>query len=370
MSTTTRTHPDTPAAHTSAGVRLERVRKRYDGAPVLDGIDLHVPNRGFVVVVGPSGCGKTTCLRIMAGLEDVDGGRVLIGDRDVTAVPARDRRVAMVFQSFALYPHLTVEENIAFPLRLEAKHDRRGGPSRAEIARRLQEVTSMLEIGSLTARRPGQLSGGQRQRVALARAIVRQPEVFLMDEPLSSLDARLRAQTRAELVQLHRRLDTTVVYVTHDQVEAMTMATHLIVMDGGRIMQEGPPRDVYARPANTFVAAFLGSPPMNLLRLPAGGAVLRSGDDRLRPVQVGWRPAHGELVGPAAPGGPGLWLEAVTQLVELLGEEVIVTIRGPWGEAKVLRPAAQPVPTPGEEVTVHVPPDRVHRFDPVTGARR
>ncbi|OLT20856.1 hypothetical protein BJF78_34930 [Pseudonocardia sp. CNS-139] len=268
-------------------------------------------NGSFTVLVGPSGCGKSTCLRALAGLETLDAGQVLIDGADVTAAPARSRGLSMVFQDFALYPNMTVEGNVTFGLSLQARHDRRSGPSKAEIRRRCAEVLAMLELDGLEKRRPSELSGGQRQRVALARAIVRRPRAFLMDEPLSNLDAQLRAQTRTQLVRLHRTLGTTFLYVTHDQVEAMSMATHLVVMNRGRIVQQGTPEDVYEHPVSTFVARFIGSPQMNLadVTVSATGVVTGDGVSGLLdpagagPRTVGWRPGRSVPAGgPAARG--------------------------------------------------------------------
>jgi multiple sugar transport system ATP-binding protein len=239
-------------------VAFDHVTKRYGDVIAVDDLTLDVADQEFLVLVGPSGCGKTTALRMLAGLDDPSSGDILIGERVVTEVAALDRDIAMVFQSYALYPHMTVRRNIEFPLRS------RKVPA-AERDKLVAEAAASLDLGQLLDRKPAQLSGGQRQRVALARAIVRRPAVFLMDEPLSNLDAKLRVQTRAELVELQRRLATTVVYVTHDQVEAMTMADRIAVMDHGVLQQVGTPLDVYNNPANVFVARFIGAPGMNLL---------------------------------------------------------------------------------------------------------
>ncbi|MCM3924016.1 ABC transporter ATP-binding protein, partial [Frankia sp. AiPs1] len=266
----------TTGGMTTDGITLAGIVKRYGAHPALDVPRLGVPAGSLTVVVGPSGCGKSTGLRVVAGLETPDEGRVLIDGTDVTHLPPGERGVALVFQDFALYPHMTVERNIDFGLRLAARHDRRFGPSRAEISSRVAEVCAMLGLSELRRRRPEQLSGGERQRVGLARAIVRRPAVLLLDEPLSSLDAQLRQRARAELVRLHRELGNTVVLVTHDQLEALSMGTNLVVMNRGRVIQAGPPEQVYRYPADTFVATFLGSPPMNLHSVaPAGdGRVL------------------------------------------------------------------------------------------------
>ncbi|MEK7384097.1 MAG: sn-glycerol-3-phosphate ABC transporter ATP-binding protein UgpC [Elusimicrobiota bacterium] len=239
-------------------VSLKGVRKSFDGNPVIKGVDLDVSKGEFLVMVGPSGCGKTTLLRLIAGLETADEGSIEIGGRVVSDVPPRDRDVAMVFQSYALYPHMSVRENLAFGLKLRKFPE-------AEISGRVAEAAGLLELTSLLDRRPKALSGGQRQRVAMGRAIVRHPQVFLFDEPLSNLDTALRVQMRGELSRLHRRLGATMVYVTHDQVEAMTLANRVAVFNQGVLQQAGPPLELYHRPANRFVAGFLGSPAMNFL---------------------------------------------------------------------------------------------------------
>ncbi|MEO7118857.1 MAG: sn-glycerol-3-phosphate ABC transporter ATP-binding protein UgpC, partial [Candidatus Limnocylindrales bacterium] len=244
-----------------ASVTFDRIWKRYGDVVAVQDLNLEIADGEFLVLVGPSGCGKTTSLRMIAGLESVTEGEVRIGDRVVNDLQPRDRDVAMVFQSYALYPHMTVRDNLAFGLKL--RH-----VAKAEIDRRVAEAARMTELTNLLARKPKELSGGQRQRVALGRAIVREPAVFLMDEPLSNLDAKLRVQTRAEIALLHQRLKTTVVYVTHDQVEAMTMGDRIAVMNKGVIQQLGTPQQLYENPRNVFVAGFVGSPPMNLLPAP------------------------------------------------------------------------------------------------------
>src|SRR3954469_20677123 len=248
-------------------VRFERVTKRFGAHHAADGIDLDVESGECLVLLGPSGCGKTTLLRLLAGLETLDGGEIWIGDRRVDQLEPARRDVAMVFQNYALYPHLSVFDNIAFPLR--TRHVEAG-----EIDRRVREAAARVGLPDLLARRPAQLSGGQQQRVALARAIVRNPTVYLMDEPLSNLDAQLRLQTRTELKRLHRELGTTMIYVTHDQSEAMTLGSRIAVMRGGSIVQIGAPLELYRRPVNTFVAPFLGSPPMNLIEDSRHGATV------------------------------------------------------------------------------------------------
>src|ERR1700690_3324888 len=239
-----------------APVTFDHVTKRFGGVTAVDDLDLDITDGEFMVLVGPSGCGKTTSLRMVAGLEEISSGTLRIGDRVVNDVAPKDRDIAMVFQSYALYPHMTVRDNLAFGLKL--RH-----VAKADIERRVNEAADILELGPLLARKPRELSGGQRQRVALGRAIVREPAVFLMDEPLSNLDAKLRVQMRFEIQKLHRRLGTTSLYVTHDQVEAMTLAQRMIVMNAGRAEQIGTPMDVYQNPASAFVAGFIGSPAMN-----------------------------------------------------------------------------------------------------------
>jgi len=246
-----------------SSVRFEAASRRFDGQQkmAVNALDLHIEDGEFLVLVGPSGCGKTTSLRMLAGLEDVDGGRILVGDKDVTHLPPKSRDIAMVFQNYALYPHMTVAENMAFALKI-ARHDK------SDIAARVAEAAKMLDITELLDRKPKALSGGQRQRVAMGRAIVRSPQVFLMDEPLSNLDAKLRVQTRSQISQLQRRLGTTTIYVTHDQVEAMTMGDRVAVLKEGFLQQCATPRELYDNPANMFVAGFMGSPGMNLIEVP------------------------------------------------------------------------------------------------------
>src|SRR5215469_4530822 len=258
-----------------AGIEFERVFKRFPGGvTAVEDLSLAIRDGEFMIFVGPSGCGKTTALRMVAGLEEISEGEIRIGGRRVNELDAQDRDIAMVFQNYALYPHKSVRDNIAFPLRMQRM-------GRAEISRRVGEVATLLGIEALLERRPGELSGGQRQRVAMGRAIVRHPQVFLMDEPLSNLDAKLRIQMRVELVRLHRRLGVTTIYVTHDQTEAMTLGQRVTVLNQGRIQQVAPPRELYAWPANAFVAGFIGSPPMNLLRGRLTGEGVDLGGNRL-----------------------------------------------------------------------------------------
>ncbi len=313
-----------------SGVVLDKIVKRYGAAQVVHGIDLEIEPQEFVVLVGPSGCGKSTTLRMIAGLEEISGGNLTIADRHVNNVAPKDRDVAMVFQNYALYPHLNVADNIAFGLRIRKT-------KKPEIAKSVAEVAEILGLTDYLDRRPADLSGGQRQRVAMGRAIVRHPEVFLFDEPLSNLDAKLRTQMRAEIKRLHKRLGVTSIYVTHDQVEAMTLADRIVVMRDGRIEQIGRPMDLFNNPVNTFVAGFIGSPPMNQLT-----AVVEGGDDapfamlgeakvklpRLpqlqgqagRKVIVGIRPEHA-LITPVD-GASAIPLDL--DLVETLGSEALL----------------------------------------------
>ena len=332
-------------------VEFRSVTKRFgDDPPVVHALDLRIEAGEFMVLVGPSGCGKSTTLRMLAGLEDVSDGTIHIGGRDVTYVPPAQRSVAMVFQSYALYPHMTVAQNLAFPLKM-------AGVGRAKAQAAVEEVSKILRLEALLGRRPRELSGGQRQRVAIGRAIVRAPDVFLFDEPLSNLDAGLRGQVRVELARLHRRLGTTMVYVTHDQVEALTLGDRIAIFNRGRIEQVGAPMEVYRRPSNRFVAGFLGSPPINFL----SGSALRDGGARFevprcgklpapdipaedfgRVQSVGVRPEHLKVVANDAEWG----LAGQLDLVEHLGDysiayvkldsdagSVAVKLDGPQGEA-------------------------------------
>ena len=285
-----------------ARVLLRDVRKSYTDLQVIHGVSMDIADGEFVVIVGPSGCGKSTLLRMVAGLETITAGEIVIGDRVVNNLEPKDRDIAMVFQNYALYPHMSVYGNMAYGLRIK-------GFSKEEIENRVQKAAAILELKAFLERKPRQLSGGQRQRVAMGRAIVREPAVFLFDEPLSNLDAKLRVQMRAELQGLHRRLGTTSLYVTHDQVEAMTLANRMIVMNAGRAEQIGAPLEVYARPASTFVASFIGSPPMNLIPQQRSG----------RPVLFGIRPEHLE---PCAESEAKLVLEV--DLIEPLGADTLV----------------------------------------------
>ncbi|MDA8034283.1 MAG: ABC transporter ATP-binding protein [Actinomycetota bacterium] len=353
-----------------ARIAVEGVTKRYGQTVALDAVDLSVDDGEFLVLLGPSGCGKTTLLRIIAGLVEPTAGRVVVGDRDVTALPPRARDVAMVFQSYALYPHLSVERNLAFGLRVRRR-------PKQEIAHRVGEVAGQLALDALLSRRPKQLSGGQRQRVALGRAMVRDPLAFLMDEPLSNLDAQLRTATRLELAALHRRLGTTFVYVTHDQIEAMTMATRIAVLNGGRLEQVGTPADVYDWPATTFVARFVGAPGMNLLeatalsrdgvvRVVADGfdAALERGHLAARPVLVGVRPERLRL--DTATSGPRCTGRVVA--VENVGSEEVALVR--CGPAHLSWRGPRPLGVrPGDDVRLTTDRAHLHLFDPASTRR-
>jgi multiple sugar transport system ATP-binding protein len=347
-------------------VRYESVCKSFGGVDAVIDLDLHVPDGCFLALLGPSGCGKTTALRIMAGLEEPTSGRVFIGDDDVTRLQPRDRDVAMVFQSYALYPHKNVRDNIAYPLRARRV-------PRSEHGARVSRVASLLSIEALLDRRPRQLSGGQRQRVALARAIVREPRVFLMDEPLSNLDAQLRSQMRVEIKHLQRELQVTTLYVTHDQVEAMTMADLVAVMRDGELQQLAPPTELYDHPANLFVARFCGSPPMNILHGAVEGGAFRhpAGDIRLAgpaadgPAVLGFRPEHVTIVEPGAAGA----VAGEIYVVEPLGNETLVAVKV-HDELINVRAPADFAPSVGAPCGLLPAAGRLHLFDPDSGAAR
>jgi multiple sugar transport system ATP-binding protein len=330
-----------------AGVRLSNVSKRFGDVTAVDNVVLDIGDREFMVLLGPSGCGKSTLLRMIAGLEEPSAGEIFIGDQLVNDVAPKQRDIAMVFQSYALYPHKSVLANIEFPLKTRGV----GARERSHAAR---EAAQVLGLSELLGRKPGALSGGQRQRVALARAIVRNPAVFLMDEPLSNLDAKLRGETRAELIALHQRVEGTFVYVTHDQVEAMTMGTRVAVMQRGVLEQVGPPQEVYDKPAGLFVAQFLGTPPMNVF--PAG--TLEPGD-----LLVGVRPEHITL----DREGP---LTARVLLVEALGYERLITCVLPNEARVVARTYDVDGPREGEAVFINAEARHRHHFDPVSGKRQ
>ena len=333
-----------------ARIELNHVVKRYGkGAStptVIHDLSAQILDGEFVVIVGPSGCGKSTLLRMVAGLEDISGGEIRIGERVVNDLEPADRDIAMVFQNYALYPHMRVFENMAYGLKIQKM------PA-PEIQARVDKAAAILELGHLLARKPRELSGGQRQRVAMGRAIVRQPQVFLFDEPLSNLDAKLRAQTRLEIQKLHRELGITSLFVTHDQVEAMTLAQRMIVMNAGRMEQFGTPEEVYSRPASTFVASFMGSPPMNLLQHAPGG---RAGS------LLGIRPEHLDI------GDQGWSL--VVETVEMLGAERLVYARL-GDELLVIRiHEDQGAPALGSTIHALPRPERLHWFDTATGLRQ
>jgi multiple sugar transport system ATP-binding protein len=349
-------------------VEIESITKSFDGPAVVDGLNLTLEDGSLTVLVGPSGCGKSTTLRIVAGLESADAGTVRIGGRDVTRATPRERDVAMVFQNYALYPNLTVAGNIAFPLR-------NSGVGKADAAERAREAAERVGIAPLLDRKPRQLSGGQQQRVAIARALVRTPSVFLFDEPLSNLDAKLRIELRSEIRRLQQELGITALYVTHDQEEAMTIADQLVVLDSGRIVQRGTPEELYRRPANTFVAGFIGSPSTNLLpgRLSGGffkadGLVWQAPAGPDRDFTLGVRPED-LLVEPAGDDGDG-----TVEVVELLGPRYVLIVKAGSHRLTAVVEAASvagwaTAPAPGDAVSVSVRPGRAHLFDGSTGER-
>ncbi len=346
-----------------ATITYDRATRLFPGSdvPAVDQLDLHIEDGEFLVLVGPSGCGKSTSLRMLAGLEEVDGGRILIGGRDVTNSEPKDRDIAMVFQNYALYPHMSVAENMGFALKL-------AGTDKSEIRRRVGEAADMLDLRDYLDRKPKALSGGQRQRVAMGRAIVRQPQVFLMDEPLSNLDAKLRVQTRTQIAQLQRRLGTTTVYVTHDQVEAMTMGDRVAVLKGGILQQCASPRELYRRPVNVFVAGFMGSPSMNLFTLPVTDGGISFGDQLIqvprntlaaagREVVLGIRPEHIEL----ADSGHEIEID----VVEELGSEAFIFGRTRVGrryESIVARVDWRNPPEKGQVVHARIDASHAHVF--------
>jgi multiple sugar transport system ATP-binding protein len=353
-----------------ADLAFHGVSKRYGDVSVIEGLDLEIKDHELMVLVGPSGCGKSTALRMIAGLEEISAGTIEIGGRVVNHLAPKDRDIAMVFQSYALYPHMTVRENLEFGLRM------RGTP-RDEINRRVDSAADILGIPHLLQRKPKDLSGGQRQRVAVGRAIVRQPAVFLFDEPLSNLDAKLRVQTRAEITKLQQSLGTTSVYVTHDQIEAMTMGHRITVMRDGRIQQIGTPAEVYEQPANVFVAQFIGTPPMNLIAATVVEGMLRTSAfslpiaARLRgvlqdgqAVVLGIRPEHISHAAEAVRGTP-VPIEAVVDVVEPIGHESIVYASA-GGERLVAIFDPHATPRAGERITMVVDADAVHVFDAKT----
>ena len=355
-----------------ANVVFEHVTKRFDETEAVQDLSLEIADGDFLVLVGPSGCGKSTALRMVAGLEEVSEGTIRIDDRAVNHIPPGQRDVAMVFQSYALYPQMSVYDNLAFGLRNQ-------GVAKSEIDRRVREAAKILDLEELIKRKPRQLSGGQRQRVALGRAIVREPVAFLMDEPLSNLDAKLRVQTRAEILKLQQRLGTTTIYVTHDQVEAMTMGDRIAVMNRGVLQQVGTPEELYTTPVNVFVAGFIGSPAMNLVRVGSsttdGGKPVLRGDglglelpERLAgavgskgSLVVGFRPEH-LRVAASDPDPSDVRIPATVDVVEYLGDEQLVHLHA--GDVNlVARVPVEPRARPGQDVNLTLPPSKLHVFD-------
>lgn len=361
-----------------ARVLLDQISCRFRTATAIEQISFEVPDGQLWVLVGPSGCGKSTILRTIAGLEPVTEGNLYIGDRLMNQIPARDRDVAMVFQNYALYPHMTVAENLGFGLKMR-------GVSSAKIQPQIEIVARSLQMSHLLDRKPGQLSGGQQQRVALGRAIVRQPQVFLLDEPLSNLDAQLRDETRAELKQLHQQLGITTLYVTHDQVEAMTLADQIVVLKQGKIQQIGTPQQVYAQPQNQMVATFLGNPPMNLLPATYAEGQFHLANQTLscpdrwqsllktgQSIRLGIRPEHLFFSAPGEANGEANSLQVEVQLVEPLGREILV--RSILPDPLTAPPTLiqfQVMPSvqlhPGDRVSVRLDFEHLLVFDPETG---
>jgi multiple sugar transport system ATP-binding protein len=355
-----------------ATVTFDHVYKRYGDVTAVSDLNLEIGDGEFMVLVGPSGCGKTTSLRMIAGLEEISDGQLRIGDRVVNDVAPKDRDIAMVFQSYALYPHMSVRDNLAFGLKLRKV-------PKSDIEKRISEAAGILQLEKLLDRKPKELSGGQRQRVALGRAIVREPAVFLMDEPLSNLDAKLRVQTRAEIARLHQRLGTTMVYVTHDQVEAMTMGQRIAVMSDGLLQQVGTPQQLYDHPVNRFVAGFIGSPSMNFVEtdVPDGDGEIETADLTVPvppafkegmagmdgKVVVGFRPEHlelGEVAGPAAV------VKGTADVVEYLGNEELLHVTSGGKDIVAIVDSSHRV-KPGDVVKLKLPADKLHMFHPETG---
>ncbi|MDH0616270.1 MULTISPECIES: sn-glycerol-3-phosphate ABC transporter ATP-binding protein UgpC [unclassified Agrobacterium] len=353
-----------------ASVELKNIAKSYASLDVIHGISLDIADGEFIALVGPSGCGKSTLLRMIAGLEEITDGDILIGDKVVNGMTPRERNIAMVFQSYALYPHMTVAENMGFNLKL-------AGQPKNVIEERVAEAARMLDLGKLLDRKPSQLSGGQRQRVAMGRAVVRNPAVFLFDEPLSNLDAKLRVQMRSEIKTLHQKVGTTSIYVTHDQIEAMTLADRVVVLNHGRIEQQGTPLELYKTPANLFVAAFIGSPAMNLIecvvdgegdqpaaRLKDGTAIRIAASRKVKrgqPVTIGLRPEHiGSTI------GGDISLSGRTLLVEPTGAQTHVVFELAGDQVTAVVDGEQPVKvnTPFAATVHH---ERVHVFDRASG---
>ncbi|MCL1871157.1 MAG: sn-glycerol-3-phosphate ABC transporter ATP-binding protein UgpC [Promicromonosporaceae bacterium] len=368
-----------------ATVTFDHATRVYPGTerPAVDQLNLHIEDGEFLVLVGPSGCGKSTSLRMLAGLEDVNGGRILIGDRDVTDVQPKDRDIAMVFQNYALYPHMSVADNMGFALKI-------AGTPKAEIRQRVEEAAKILDLTEYLDRKPKALSGGQRQRVAMGRAIVRQPQVFLMDEPLSNLDAKLRVQTRTQIASLQRRLGVTTVYVTHDQTEALTMGDRIAVLKAGLLQQVGTPREMYDTPSNVFVAGFIGSPAMNIgtFDVRDGAALVGSASIPLDAsvvsglteadngkVTVGFRPESLDVVAAGTPGS----FQVETNLVEELGSDAFLygSLKGDAvgdlsagdSDQVIVRINPRNVPMKGEVINVAIKPGQAHVFSAATGNR-
>ncbi|TKT69819.1 sn-glycerol-3-phosphate ABC transporter ATP-binding protein UgpC [Aquamicrobium sp. LC103] len=349
-----------------SSVAVRNVVKSYGEHTIIEDLSFDIQDGEFMVFVGPSGCGKSTLLRMIAGLESFQRGEIAIGSRVVNFVPARDRNIAMVFQDYALYPHMTIRNNMSFGLKMR-------GTDKAEIERRVAQASEILQIGHLLDRKPRALSGGQRQRVAMGRAIVREPDVFLFDEPLSNLDAKLRVEVRTEIKRLHARLKTTMIYVTHDQVEAMTMADRIVVLRGGAVEQIGTPADLYHEPRTRFVAGFIGSPAMNFLPVHINGEtatlatgdqvqVRRLGSSAAAPGELGIRPEH---IGITAPGGHGV--ECVVDVVEPLGSDTLLSVT--VGDTPVMvRLPGDVVPKAGDRLQLAFVPGKALAFD-ANGAR-
>ncbi len=359
-------------------VIFDHVTKAFDTFTAVNDFTLEIEDGEFLVLVGPSGCGKSTALRCLAGLEEISSGRIIIGERDVTYLDPKDRDIAMVFQNYALYPHMSVRDNMAFGLKLR-------NTSKDEIARRVNNAADILGITQLLDRKPRALSGGQRQRVALGRAIVREPQCFLMDEPLSNLDAKLRVQTRAEIIKLQKRLKTTTVYVTHDQVEAMTMGDRIAVMNAGELQQLDTPQNLYDFPANRFVATFIGSPAMNVFPAivadQASAPAITAGDFRVlvpssraervreragQNVLVGIRPEHIQIVEYAEDANEGNTINLPVDLVEHLGSETLLHLRGPEDDIIVARVDPRSAVKAGDIAKLSVNTHQLHVFDPKT----
>ena len=351
-----------------ADIVLNEVSKSYGAVSVLEGVSLHIKSGEFIVFLGPSGCGKSTLLRMIAGLEEVNRGEIHIGDRRVDQLPPNQRGVAMVFQNYALYPHMKVRENMSFGLQ-------NIGTPKAEITRRVEEAARMLEIGPLLDRRPAQLSGGQRQRVAIGRAIVREPQAFLLDEPLSNLDAGLRVRTRVELAQLHQRIGTTMIFVTHDQTEAMTLASRIVVMNNRKVEQVGTPMEVYLRPASRFVAGFVGSPAMNVLPVAAiadegGRARVTVGDTAIpTTIPLTGLPVREDLTFGVRPDALRVAanengrLAGTVALVERLGDRTLVHVRLTGGGSVIAEDGGKSTVETGAPVSLDVDGTATHLFD-------